>query len=317
MKVRLGYVAMSLKLHECSSSKTVTVKTLEQIEGHENRLNRLRRITGENLTNCARLLYYNAAHQIHLFRFTSKLVPLATHPIAEGWDYCADLKTEFTRIGEIVRKNRMRVSSHPDHFTLINSPKQQVLEASRRGLDYHERVFTAMGLEQAEMVMHVGGLYGSKEEAVKRFKDNFQDLTAGIKSRLLLENDDKSFGTRDVLGICRELHIPMVLDVHHYACLNQGEELGDILPEVYQTWPERIPKLHFSSPRDELNRRAHADDIDPTDFYRFIMIAREFNQDLDIMIEAKNKDVALFNLMSRLQNMKSIKIDGEATITVN
>ncbi|MCL4441207.1 MAG: UV DNA damage repair endonuclease UvsE [Firmicutes bacterium] len=163
MLVRLGYVAMSLKLENCSPSKTITVGNYERIEGEENRRNRLRRITKENLQNCARLLYYNAAHHIHLFRFTSKLVPLATHPLTAGWDYCEDCKDEFAKIGAIAAENKMRVSSHPDHFTLINSLKEGVFEASLRDLEYHDRVFAAMGLDDAQMIMHVGGLYGCGE----------------------------------------------------------------------------------------------------------------------------------------------------------
>ena len=88
MQVRLGYVAISLEHKNCSPSKTITVANYEKIAGEENRLNRLRRITGENLRNSMRLLYYNAANHIHVFRFTSKLVPLATHPLVRGWDYC-------------------------------------------------------------------------------------------------------------------------------------------------------------------------------------------------------------------------------------
>lgn len=310
--VRLGYVAMSMELEDCSSSKTITVKNYERIAGEEARIGRLRRITGENLRNLARLLYYNTANGVHLFRITSKLVPLATHPLAAGWDYIADLQDEFAKIGSIARENKMRISSHPDHFTLINSPRQEVIEASLRDLDYHEKVFQAMGLDNAEMVMHVGGMYGSREQSVKRFADNFRKLPDGIRKRLLLENDDKIYGAAEVLGICEELNIPMVLDVHHHMCCNKGEDLGDIMQRVYNTWGERVPKLHFSSPRSEKNCRAHADDIDFDSFYRFLITARGFGRDIDIMVEAKNKDRALFNLIGRLKETAGIEVVGGA-----
>ncbi len=316
MLVRLGYVAMSVELEDCSPSKTITVKHYENIQGEEARIGRLRRITGENLKNLTRLLYYNIANEVRLFRITSKLVPLATHPLAAGWDYTADLRDEFAKIGSIARENKMRLSSHPDHFTLINSPRPEVIEASLRDLEYHEKVFRAMGLENAEMVMHVGGMYGSREQSVKRFMENFRELPGGIRKRFLLENDDKIYGAADVLDICGELNIPMVLDVHHHMCCNRGEGLGDILQQVYGTWGDRIPKLHFSSPRSDKNCRAHADDIDFTSFCRFLDTAREFGRDIDIMLEAKNKDRALFNLMARLKETAGIEVTGGASFLV-
>jgi len=316
MLVRFGYVAMSLKFENCSPSKTITVKNYERIEGEEARLNRLRRITAENLQNCMRLLYYNAANNIHVFRFTSKIVPLATHPLVHGWDYAADFADEFARVGYFVRKKGMRVSSHPDHYTLINSPKAEVLEASLKDLEYHQKVFEAMGLDSAEMVMHIGGLYGSRESSLKRFRENFQVLPDTIKSRLLLENDDKSFKAPDVLGVCRELGVPMVLDVHHHQCLNNGEQIEDILPDVFATWGDRLPKVHFSSPKSDQNCRAHADDINLESFCSFLFKAKELDRDFDVMIEAKNKDAALFNLMRGLCETKGVKIMEEASIAL-
>ncbi|PKM81176.1 MAG: UV DNA damage repair endonuclease UvsE [Firmicutes bacterium HGW-Firmicutes-14] len=316
MLVRFGYVAMSLELENCSPSKTITVKNLERIEGAEARINRLRRITRENLTNTMRLLYYNAAHNIHLFRFTSRLVPLATHPIVSDWDYTGDFAEEWDKIGKIVRDNKMRISSHPDHFTLINSPKPEVLESSLRDLEYHDNLFQAMDLDAAEMVIHVGGLYRSRDSSIQRFKENFRNLPKTIKERLLLENDDRSFTAADVLGICNELGIPMVMDVHHHLCLNNGEKTGDLLPGVFGTWKGRLPKVHFSSPKSEKNCRAHADDIEVDSFYSFLLEAREHDTDFDVMVEAKNKDRALFNLLKGLKGLKDVDVVEEAAIRV-
>lgn len=316
MRIRFGYVAMSLIVEDSSPSKTVTVKNLEKVADYDARIARLRRITAENLQNCLRLLYHNKAHKIFVFRLTSKLVPLVTHPIAENWDYIADFNKELNKMGTFIRENEMRISSHPDHFTLINSPRPEVLEASLKDLDYHDKLFRAMNLENAQMVMHVGGMYGSKKSSMERFRDNFLKLPDSIKRRLLLENDDKSFNADDVLDLCKTLSIPMVLDVHHHYCLNSGTKLEELLPKVFDTWHGNIPKLHFSSPKSPENCRAHADDIDPNSFYEFLLRAKEFDQDFDIMIEAKNKDVALFNLMKSLQGMKGVNIINEAEISL-
>lgn len=316
LRVRLGYVAMSLLLENCSPSKTITVKNLEKVTGHEEKIGRLRRITAENLQNCLRLLYHNAAHHIHLFRFTSRLIPLATHPVTHGWDYCADFKREFEKLGSFIRDNHMRVSSHPDHFTLINSPRTEVLEASLRDLEYHLKVFEAMGLKEAQMVMHVGGFYGSRTTSIQRFKDNFRALPPALRQRIVLENDDKSFSAADVLEICTDLGIPMVLDVHHHRCLNRGENVSALLEKVFDTWQHKLPKIHFSSPKSDKNCRAHADDINPDEFYEFLLKAKEVDKDFDVMIEAKNKDAALFKLMKNLKNLNSVNIVDEAEVII-
>ena len=207
----------------------------------------------------------------------------------------------------------MRISSHPDHFTVLNSLKDEVIQASLKDLEYHDKVFTAMGLDEAKMVMHVGGLYGTKEKSIQRFKDNFRLLPESIRNRLLLENDDKSFGTTDVLGICQELGIPMVVDILHHQCVNQGEEIGEYLGPIFDTWQGGLPKVHFSSPKSEDKCRAHADNINAWEFYKFLLAAGELGRDFDVMIEAKNKDLAVFNLMRDLNKMGITSLE-EATL---
>lgn len=316
MLIRFGYVAMSVKLENCSPSKTITVKNLQRLPIGEARLNRLKKIAAENLANTRRLLFHNIAHQIRVFRFTSKLIPLATHPEAGGWDFASELKAELAGIGLLVKEHQMRVSSHPDHYTLINSPRAEVTEASRKDLEYHEKIFQAMNLPGAEMIMHVGGVYGDRKESVERFKANWLTLPETLRGRIRLENDDKVYGALDVLGLCEELSIPMVLDVHHHNCLNTGEPLEQIIPRVFATWGDKIPKFHFSTPRSPENCRAHADEIDLPSFQRFLLLIRKFGRDLDIMLEAKNKDGALFKLMEGMKATSGVKIVDEAAIMI-
>ncbi|HWI54980.1 MAG TPA: UV damage endonuclease UvsE, partial [Desulfobacteria bacterium] len=109
---------------------------------------------------------------------------------------------------------------------------------------------------------------------------------------------------------------PMVLDVHHHQCLNRGENIDVLIEKVFDTWHQKIPKIHFSSPKSEENCRAHADDIDPHDFYEFLLKAKEVDKDFDVMIEAKNKDVTLFNLMKSLRKQKGVNVIDEAELII-
>jgi len=119
-----------------------------------------------------------------------------------------------------------------------------------------------------------------------------------VQKRLVLENDDTSYSIGAVLEICQELEIPMVLDVHHHNCYNQGEDLGDYLEDIFATWSDRTPKIHFSSPRSKKHPKRHADYINPDAFQKFLDLAS--NYEFDVMIEAKMKDKALFKLREEL-----------------
>ncbi len=311
MRFRLGYVAMTLNLQNCSPSGTVTISTLNKLSDDDSRMYRLRKVTRRNLENTLRILRYNEAYHIQVYRFTSKLVPLATHPITEDWDYPEEFKEEFRKIGDLVKEKDFRVSAHPDHYTLINSKSKDVVRKAIKDLDYHVRIYEAMGIEDPKykLVLHVGGLYKNKEESIARFKENFLQLPDRIRRRIVLENDDKSYSAADVLDICRDLKIPMVVDIHHHHCVNGGERLRDLLPEIFDTWEGEYfpPKIHFSSPKSSKDFRSHADDIDVKEFVDFLNISREIGRDFDVMLEAKNKNMALMNLSQSLEGLEGIQ----------
>ena len=320
MIFRLGFVAMTLDLENCSPSGTVTYATYKNLKDENARKIRLARVARCNLENTLRILKNNAAQNIEVYRLTSKLIPLATHNELFGWGYSEEFHDEFKRIGEYIKANNFRVSAHPDHFTLLNSVKSEVLEASIRDLDYHVRMFEAMGLDdyRYKLVLHVGGMYGNKQEAIERFKTNFLNLPDRIRKRIILENDDKSFTVADVLGICEELNIPMVLDVHHHNCANNGELIEEFLPRIFNTWNQEVypPKLHFSSPKSIKEYRSHADYIDYSEFVSFLNTAKVFNKDIDFMLECKMKDIALLELSEKLKKAEDIVQINKATFKI-
>lgn len=318
MRIRLGYVAMTLNLEDSSPSGTVSYANLSKIDNKEGRLNKLRRVAAQNLKNTWRILVYNKAIKVDVYRLTSKLIPLATHPATEGWDYINDLAQELKEVGEVIRQNDFRISAHPDHFTLINSPNKSVIEASLKDLDYHVKLYEAMGLfdYKYKLVLHVGGLYKDKLSSIDRFKENFNTLPERIRKRIILENDDKSYNAVDVLSICEELKIPMVLDVHHNNCISDGTPLMEILPRIFDTWKEDslVPKIHFSSPKSSKDYRSHADYINAEEFFEFLEIANKVDRDFDVMLESKKKDEALICLSKELEQLKRAKVISKGEI---
>jgi UV DNA damage endonuclease len=321
MIVRLGYVALSIELKNSSPNKTITWKNLQKVDP-EYRISRLRLLAKENLKNQLRLLRHNVAEGIQVYRFTSKLIPLATHEVAKDWKFEEDLSEEFAAIGEFADKHRLRVSFHPDHFVNLNSPKLDIVQSSILDLDTHLRQTKAMGLDEKMMFnIHIGGAYQNKQQSIDRLIANWSLLSPEIQRRITLENDDKTYTVRETLGVCQQLEIPMVLDIHHHRCNHDEQDLSSILSAIFNTWNKTVlpPKIHVSSPRgteSSAEFRSHHDYIHPEDLVPFLEMARNHTDALDVMVEAKNKDIALKKLMYDLVKMQGIEKVTEASFRI-
>lgn len=307
MKIRLGYVAISMKLgKKVTSSSSVTFKNYSKLSSKEERLNKLKTVALSNLDDLARILKYNAENNIHFYRITSALIPLVTHPEVGYWGHREIFKKDFEYIGRIINENHMRVDTHPDEFNVLNSTNPRVVANTKLNLICQTEWFEDMNYKEGKMVLHVGGATGGKEEGIKRFIDNFNEYPEEITSRLIIENDDKTYTAKEVLNLCENLNIPMVLDVHHHNCNNNGEEVQELIERIFNTWnKENIPpKIHFSSPREFENDRKHADYINGEDFVKFLEKAKIIDRDFDVMLECKMKDEALYKLSEDIKRIK-------------
>jgi UV DNA damage endonuclease len=306
MRITLGYVSIALNLPNVTSSSPVTYTNYQKLTTKEQKLDKLKKVTLSNLDDLYKILQYNINHQIHFYRITSALVPLATHPEVINWDYRKIFKKDFERLGNLIKENNMRVDTHPDEFNVINSIKEEVVHNSIRNLLTHVQLFEDLSYPKGKMVLHIGSAQGGTNEAMKRFINNLKTFPLEITEKLMLENDDKTFTAAEVLRICNEIRVPMVLDVHHHICNNQGENLDTMLPYIFSTWDNQLipPKIHFSTPRESEKDRKHADYINAVDFCEFVEHSKSLNEDYYVMIEAKKKDQALFKLA---EDIKAIR----------
>ncbi|MBU9722046.1 MULTISPECIES: UV DNA damage repair endonuclease UvsE [Bacillaceae] len=312
--IRLGYVAMSVELKNSSPSQTMTYNQFEKISDRNMAMKKLERIAESNLKNCLRLLKHNLAHDIYFFRFSSKLIPLATHEELIDWKYMRAIKSDLIALGEFIEKHQMRVDFHPDHFVILNSTKEDILKASLNNLKLFYYLLKGMGLNpEQRCVMHVGGGYKDKETALENFIENWSNIQRQIQQMIMLENDDKTFTLKDTLYICEKLGVPLVFDYHHHLANNDGEDWTSEWDRVVNTWNNTtFPiKMHISSPKSESQFRYHADYVDPQMFLKFLKEIDGSIPQIDCMIEAKQKDHALFRLMRDLEATGAIeKIDG-------
>ncbi|WP_409272542.1 UV DNA damage repair endonuclease UvsE [Neobacillus sp. SCS-31] len=318
MKIRFGYVSTALSLWEASPSRTMTFaryKVLGKVERRE----KLLAITAENLWNTKRILYYNIAHGIDVYRFSSSIVPLATHPEAH-WDYASPFRDDWLDIGELVKKHQLRISFHPNQYTLFTSPRNEVTANAVEDMEYHYGMLECMGLQEWGTInIHIGGAYGDKISAISRFHENLRTLPSPIKAAMTFENDDKTYTTEETLAVCLKERIPLAFDYHHHMANPSGRPLEELLPEVFSTWShmEHVPKIHVSSPKSENAFRSHADHVDLEFIMPLLKLLREIGHDVDFMIEAKTKDQALLKLVPEVAAIRGVKRIGGAAIEWN
>lgn len=90
------------------------------------------------------------------------------------------------------------------------------------------------------------------------------------------------------------------------------------MKEYMQHGGGKTPKVHFSSPKSKLKKeiRSHSDYIDSSSFISFINQIKDLPYNVDIMLEAKAKDDALFRLVRELKYKTNYIVIDETTFDV-
>lgn len=234
---------------------------------------------------------------IGAFRVNSRIFPLKTHP--EVGYRLADLpghgeiEAVYRLAGETAARLDIRLSLHPDQFTLLSSPDEGVTARSVAELVYQAGVAERIGADA--ITLHGGGAYGDRRAALARLEANLERLPETVRSRLVLENDDRIYTPADLLPLCARTGLPFVYDVHHHRCHPDGQSIEAVTEQALATWL-REPLFHLSSPRDGwqgANPRPHHDYIDPGD-----LPACWAGRQLTVEVEAKAKELALQRLIA-------------------
>ncbi|TDZ48262.1 UV-damage endonuclease [Colletotrichum trifolii] len=258
-----------------------------------------------NARDVPKMLRWNDKYGIKFMRLSSEMFPFASH---EEYGYrlepfAADVLAEA---GRVAAELGHRLTTHPGQFTQIGSPRKEVITAAIRDLEYHDELLTLLRLPEqqnkdAVMILHMGGTYGDKAATLDRFRTVYATLPPSIKQRLVLENDDVSWSVHDLLPICEELNIPLVLDFHHHNIIFDEKELREgteditkVFDRIHATWSRKgiRQKMHYSescpgavTPRDRRKHSPRVRTLPPCP------------PDMDLMIEAKDKEQAVFELM--------------------
>lgn len=281
--MRIGYACLSVAI-EGAQFKTCMLKSATP--------ERLLALAGENLNATERMIDYNIANQIPLYRISSDIIPFGSS-IASNLPWQSEYAGRLRAISEKIHSSGMRVSMHPGQYTVLNSPDADVVRRAIEDLSYHAAFLDALGLNAThKIILHVGGKYGDTIAALSRFARVYRDLPETITKRLILENDGSIFTIAEVLELCGKICAPAVYDNLHNAIKPADTEKSDAywIDLCRETWRERdgAQKTHYSQQHPQKTRGAHSDTIaiDP-----FLDYCHGISGEMpDMMLEVKDKN---------------------------
>lgn len=267
----------------------------------------VQRLGLQNAADIIKMLRWNEKYGIRFMRLSSEMFPFASHQ-EHGYKLAPFASEVLAEVGRVAAELGHRLTTHPGQFTQLGSPRQEVIQASVRDLEYHDELLTLLRLPEqqnrdAVMILHMGGVYGDKAATLDRFRTNYGKLSQSIKNRLVLENDDVAWSVHDLLPICEELSIPLVLDFHHHNIIFDSQQCREgtfdisqpaIIERIAATWRRKgiKQKMHYSEPCPDAvtprDRRKHSPRV---------KTLPPCPPDMDLMIEAKDKEQAVFELM--------------------
>lgn len=254
----------------------------------------LRRVTAQNLDALERMIDYNAANGIRLFRISSDIIPFGSSPVnSTCWQ--REFAPRFAVLAQKIASAGMRVSMHPGQYTVLNSPDPDVAGRAVKDLEYHTSLLECLGADTShKIVLHIGGLYGDKKAAASRFIQRCRELDENIRRRLVLENDERCFHIGDVLEIAGHLRLPVVYDNLHNRLNPFGPAKDDAhwVAACSSTWGkgDGVQKIHYAQQEPGKRPGAHSATIRAGEFLGFVRSLGALRP--DIMLEVKDKNLS-------------------------
>jgi UV DNA damage endonuclease len=247
---------------------------------------------------------YLRAAQIGMYRIASGFAPYGTHPDMPDrhWRLQHDAAAaELEALGAAFRDADVRLSTHPSQYVVINSPDPGLVARSMHELEADASLLDRLGAgPTGRVIVHVGGRYNDPVAARERWIRAYEAAPDVVRRRLVLENDERLFGLSDVLAISAACGVPVCLDLHHHRLHPEGAEVpwAEALRLAAATWPSGVrPKLHLSSVREVGRFGQHAEGITRDDLAAAL---RALPGPYDLMLEAKQKDLALLTVRAEL-----------------
>lgn len=300
--MKLGLVCISeiLKAKEKIAFKTMTRKSFNSM----NRDTAIAILSSRILHNTIvvrQIIAHLSNVGISHYRISSCMFPLVTDPSLHlSYTDLPDIDVIYKNLdeaGALARKLNISLSCHPDQFNVLASYNPSVVEKSIHELNHQSHVLDLMGCAQdlsSPMCLHLNRAPDFKCETVEQYKGRFLENLArcsdGVRARLVLENEDKSFWN------CANLYEhfsdvrALVYDNLHDAC-NPSHEMENNIQLFRGTWAQHVPVFHWS---EGINgSRAHCD--------RASHVPSCVTENLDCTweVELKAKDFAILEILNK------------------
>ena len=256
---------------------------------------------------------------LRMVRLSSDILPVYTQSVWGRFWRIPDVRSYcergFGEVGNLARKNGVRVSMHPGQFTVLASDNPGIVERSIEEFEYHADMARWMGYGQTfqdfKINVHISGRRGPQG-----IKAVIPRLSPEARNCITIENDEISWGIDSSLELVDDL--ALVLDIHHHW-IHTGEyinENDDRVKRIIDSWRGTRPVIHYSVSREDLlvghsgsqrpallplmetgykkgKLRAHSDFMWNTAVNEWSL---SFLDQFDIMVEAKGKNLASFAL---------------------
>jgi UV DNA damage repair endonuclease len=263
---------------------------------------------------------------IRMVRLGSDILPVYTQ---QDWswfwrlpatrEYC---ERGFGEVGDMARKNGVRLSFHPGQFTVLASADPGIVERSIEEFEYHADMARWMGygksFQDFKINVHISGRAGPEG-----IRAAYKRLTPEARNCITIENEENAWGLDDCISISDI--VPIVLDLHH-NWVREGEYLApsaEQVKRVVDSWRGVRPTLHYSVSREDWlvghcvhtlpdyqslmstghkkqKLRAHSDFMWNNAVNEW---ALSFLNTHDIMVEAKGKNLASFALADQARKL--------------
>ena len=168
-----------------------------------------------------------------VFRVSSGLFPLADE-LKDKLSSNDKVLEKLKEIGNLVKSSNIRLTCHPDQFCVLSSDSEQVRNNSIKILEHHTWIFDKMQLDNSPF--YAINIHGGKRGNLEILINSINNLNSNVKSRLSLENDEKSYNIEELYEVYNQTGVPLVFDSHHHV-FNPGKlSIDDGLLLARKTW---------------------------------------------------------------------------------
>jgi UV DNA damage endonuclease len=303
MERRYGYCCINLSLakDKISTNRGMVKKTFE-----EKGIAYASELALKNVMDLSKVLQWNGNNGIKMYRMSSDIFPWCSeYEIKDLPDYPMIVGV-LKNCGLIAKVTDQRITFHPSPYGVLASENPAVVKKAIKELNQHGEIFDLMGLDRNlfyPINIHINTTKPSKKDAAIRFCNHFELLSDSVKSRLVVEVDDKKsqYNAEDLFeSVHRFIGIPITFDYLHNRCHPSKYTEEEALALCLSTWPKDIPAItHYSDSKklyeDESSREvAHTDWIWGN--------VETYGLNFDIEFEVKMKDLALLKFLKENKN---------------